>query len=193
MQDNANIITFLVQQFPDFTLDQLVDPESGLLSQMPGLEVNAALWQAQELGWLKQNKNGMFKVLEVPVTWQFGETINDLQDEIVYCFKQLGKSETDIMETFFSQWTAAYKAHDILVAMKQLLNDGVIVQYMLTDDAPKVGKSVYTFFTSKENDGKEWGRKQFKREVEYGDTRTTFDTTIDEDDRPEEDKYLETA
>ena len=48
-----------------------------------------------------------------------------------------------------------------LIAINHLLEDRVLFEYELTDDNPKLGKSVYKFYTLYENSEMQWGKKNF--------------------------------
>lgn len=173
MLEGANKIAFIKQNYPEHKLNDVIS-----LLQMPAIDINTALWAAQELGFVSKPdaETGVFELKTPPEIYDLGKTVRDLQDAIVYSFTELAKKETDLEETYFSQWVQGYDTHDILVAMKELLNDRVMFEYDVNDpELDKKGKpvlnedthepiiNVYTFFTLYENGEQRWGEKQFKR------------------------------
>lgn len=154
MFQNANKIAYLVQQYPEHKLTEII----GLL-QMPAIEINTAIWRATEEGFISEpdKDNGTIELLKAPETWDFGTTVNDIKDMLLYSFAELSKKETDLEENYLSQWTAGYPTHDILIATRHLLETKELAQYMIEDK-----DSTYTFFTLYENRDKLWGRQQFK-------------------------------
>lgn len=154
MLQNANKVVYLASQFPDHTLTQLI----GLL-QMPSIDINTAIWKAIELGWLSKpdSETGHIKVLQKPERWYFGEDIDDLQTTLLYAFEELATQETDMEEYSINAWLNGYPTHDFLVAMRVLIEDKQLHEYVIED-----GKNKYTFYTLYRNKDKLWGRKQFK-------------------------------
>jgi len=153
--DNAAKVTFLVREYPDHTLAQIIE-----MLSMPAININTAIWHAQELGYISEpdEETGKVVPLTTPATWEFGEAIKNLEAMLIYSFRQLAKKETDLEEQYLSNWTAGYPPHDVLIALKDLENQGILVQYQIED-----GENKYVFFTLAENRGKLWGQKQFKK------------------------------
>ncbi|MGI9028168.1 MAG: hypothetical protein ACR2FM_05020 [Candidatus Saccharimonadales bacterium] len=190
--NNANKVAFLVNQYPEHTLTQII----GLLT-MPSVEINTAIWAATELDFITEVDPKTQKVQlgsKAPKTWQFGEDIDDLMAMIHYAFIQLAKKEQDLEENYVSNWTLGYPAQDVMIALNQLVNSKMLATYKLTD--PKDTKSTYTFYSLYEFGEQMWGSKQFKEEPtgeevpdlgnpelpnenETPDNTTT--TTVDED------------
>lgn len=160
MLHNANKITYLIEQFPKHSPEEIL-----ALLQMPPIDVNAAMWYAQELGWITDinKKTNKMKLLATPDMWDFGPLEKTLEDEIEFCFQRLGKDETDLDEKFLSDWTNGYPAHDVIIAMKRLLNDRVLFEYRLTDTDKDGNENVYKFFTLYENSEMQWGKKNFNK------------------------------
>jgi hypothetical protein len=160
MLHNANKVAYLFQQFPKHSV-----PEIMALLQMPPIDVNAAMWLAQELGFITEldKKKDQIKFVKAPETWDFGPLESGLEDALTYCFKRLGQDEKDLDEQFLSDWTNGYPAHDVIIAMKRLLNDRVLFEYHLTDTDKDGTDNVYKFFTSFENSEMQWGKKNFKK------------------------------
>lgn len=160
MLTNANKVAYMFQQFPKHSVPEIV-----ALLQMPPIDVNAAMWYAQELGFITElnKKKDQIKFVKAPKTWDFGTLETTLEDSIQYCFRRLAEDETDLDEKFLSDWTAGYPAHDVIIAMKQLLNDRVLAEYLLTDTDKDGNKNEYKFFTLYENSEMQWGKKNFAR------------------------------
>lgn len=157
--ENAHKITFLVQQYPGKKVEEIV-----AMCGMPAIEINTAIWYAVNAGLIVDptDSDGIMVFIREPGNWQLGEIIETLKGMLVYSFQQLAKKEQDLEENYISNWTMGYQAHDLLISMKQLVNDKVIFTYDLTD--PKDLKSTYTFYTLYENGEQMWGRKQFNEE-----------------------------
>lgn len=155
MVENANKFAYLVQQYPEHNLDQLV-----ALLQMPAIDINTAIWAAQDMSLVsppdKQTKFVQFLV-ETPA-WNFGEVEANLEIALMYAFGRLAAEETDLEEHYLSQWTAGYTSHDTLIALKRLIETKKLAQYAIED-----GDSTYQFFTLFENKNELWGNKQFKK------------------------------
>lgn len=160
MLTNANKVSYLFQQFPKHSPSELI-----ALLQMPPIEVNSAMWLAQELGWITEldKKKDRIKFVEAPDNWHFGWVEDVLETTLAYCFKRLAQDETDLDEHFLSEWTAGYPAHDVIIAMKRLLADKVLSEYVLTDVDKDGTENKYKFFTLYENRDKQWGKKSFKK------------------------------
>lgn len=160
MLANANKVAYLFQQFPKHSPAEII-----ALFQMAPVDVNAAMWYAQELGWITEldKKKDKIKFVKAPKAWNFGERQSTLEDTILYCFKRLAKDETDLDEHFLSDWTNGYPAHDVIIAMKQLLNDKVLFEYILTDVDKDGNENAYKFFTLYENLEMQWGKKNFRQ------------------------------
>lgn len=170
MRENAHKITFLVEQYPEHTTTQIIS-----LLELPAIDINAAFWTAQELGFLSEPEDDNVKLLKRPRDWHFGDAQRDLQHEILYIFEQLAKKETDLEENFISQWTQGYPAHDVMISLKQLVNEKKLGQYTLEDqridekaepvfnEDGKPEMDEYVFFSLYENSEQMWGIKQFKK------------------------------
>lgn len=162
MTENAHKIAFIKQNYPEHKLNDIIN-----LLQMPAIDINTALWSAQELGFIStpNAETGVLELLSPPETYDFGQTVRDLQSAIVLSFTELAKKETDLEETYFSQWVSGYSTQDVLVAMKDLLNRRVLFEYEIEDKPDKKGlePSTYTFYTLYENSEQLWGAKQFKK------------------------------
>lgn len=156
--ENANKITYLAKKFPKKTLPELLE-----LFQLPQIDMNAAIWYAQDLGWISKVTDKGIKVLKTPETWQFGEFENRLEDEMVYCIGRLNAKESDIDEENLMAWVAGYASQDALIAGLRLLEDKVLATYELEDIDKDGVKSIYTFYSLYENGEQLWGQKAFKK------------------------------
>lgn len=155
MLENANKVVYLAEQYPEHNLTQLIS-----LLQLPAIDINNAVWAAIDMGWLTEpdKKTKRVEVLQRPEPYYFGESVDDLQDILLYAFERLGKQETDLEEYSLSQWVQGYPSHDVLIAMRLLLDGKKLHEYMIED-----GENNYTFYTLYENKDKVWGSKQFKQ------------------------------
>jgi hypothetical protein len=161
MLENANKVAYLIQEYPERNLTEIIN-----LMEMPGVEINTAIWYATELGWISEpdKDEGAVRALSAPQKWEFGERIENLKDMLVYSFQKLAKKEQDLEENYLSNWTMGYATHDTMIAVRSLMKEGLLAQYTIEDDVQNDG-STYTFFTLAANRDKEWGRSQFKKKV----------------------------
>jgi hypothetical protein len=178
MLENANKFTFLIEAYPEKTVPEVIS-----LFQMPPVDTNAAIWAAVELGMVKEMDIETYRseVLKKPESWQFGETVTELEDALTYCFEKLNADEKDMEENYLSNWTQGYPAHDVLIATKHLLADNVLHEYEIED-----GENAYIFYSLKANAGKNWGAKQFKENPLTGEPNTDVEQDNDAPDAPSE-------
>lgn len=157
MSENAHKLVFLVEQYPEHTITQLM-----AMLQMPAVDINCAFWAAEELGFISEpvKETGEVKLLETPKEWKFGDVQEELQAMIIYSFNKLAHKEEDLEETYLQNWLNGYSTHDVFVALKTLLNKRILGEYQLTD--PNDLESTYTFYSLFPNTEQLWGRKQFK-------------------------------
>lgn len=156
--ENANKFAYLAGAYPDHSAAEIIG-----LMEMPAIDINTALWAAVELGWVLDPKTheGVTGLVQAPETWQFGQQLQDLEDNLLYAFSVIGKAETDIEEHKLSEWTEGYPKHDLAIVMKRFLADKVLASYELEDTNPE-NDSMYTFYTLYENREQKWGAKQFE-------------------------------
>lgn len=165
-------LVYLANEYPDKTIREL-----GELFAMTMIEVNSAIWRAQDLGLLFVDKQtGYFKVEMVPEKWELGPEVEDLRVNILYVLGKLAEDEQDMEEHAFGVWTAGHGSHNVLTAMKSLLNENKVASYDLDDEQevpvskkakgrgkqPEIVKNTYTFYSLWDNAEQQWGRKQFK-------------------------------
>lgn len=152
MTENAHKIAFLVEQYPKHKMSQIID-----LLQMPLLDVNAGIWTAIELGLFVLDKDNVKLLEKSPEGKWFGKDVEELEEKILYCLTQANKGQSDLEEHTFGSWVSGYPAHNVLIAMRRLINQHLVAEYVIDD-----GENKYTFFTLYENRDEKWGRKQFK-------------------------------
>lgn len=156
---DAHKVAYLIQQFPKHTMAEII-----ALLVMPAIDINTAIWAAQDMNLIGEpdEKTGKAELLEPPKSWDFGTDEKHLENVLLYCFGQLAKKETDLEETYLSNWTNGYTAHDVLIALRRLLESRQLAEYQI-DDTDKQGVvNAYTFFTLYDNREQLWGTKQFK-------------------------------
>lgn len=160
MRENAQKITYLATIYPDKPMSALID-----IIQLPAIQINAGIWAAVELGYIADpnEQEGMVQVISTP-DYYFGETEEELEAHLIYCFSKLLFKEQDIEENYLSSWTNGYGSHDIIIAINHLIATNVIAEYEV-EDAEKGGEvNAYRFYTSYETREQLWGKKQFKTE-----------------------------
>lgn len=163
MRENAHKMTFLIMQYPEHSVTQIIN-----LLQMPAIEINTAIWVAEELGYIDKpnEETSIASVLSPPEPFDFGRVEQELETMLVYSFEQLAKKKQDLEENYLSSWTAGYQSQDVMIALARLINNQQIASYTIEDaaidDAEDATGSEYTFYTLYKNRDKLWGRKQFK-------------------------------
>lgn len=178
--ENAKIVVEIARLSPEDSLSSIIS-----VLDMPIIDRNNALWFAAEQGFIDDPGSDLSK----PVSLNYFEPLHlkevaDAQRTILYCMNKLAEKQSDISEGTVTEWLRGYKAHIIVIALKQLLESKEIYSYTLMDAAPvgKKGKSImdtpYIFYCLPENMGKNWGIKQFKdatrvRLQEVDDIETT--------------------
>lgn len=163
---------FVINEYPKKTVNDIAQ-----LLQMSPMDINIAVWRAEDMGLLYVDKETHYaKVEMVPEKWEFGESIDYLKSQIIYYLQHLARNEADIEETYLSNLAMGYPAHDLIIAIKQLLADRVIAEYTITDTTeikpskkglkrgkkPEFREDTYTFYSLWENSEQRWGEKQFK-------------------------------
>lgn len=175
--NNAHKITFVMKHYPDKKLPDLLT-----LMAMPAVDINSALWAAEDLGYITQpnKKTGELAFKAEPKDgWDFGQSVKDLQGSLLYCMSVLARTQSDLEEFFISKWTAGYPVIDVLVAMKSLLVTNRVTEYELQDqrrdekghlmfeeDENTPLMDTYIFYTLPENAAHQWGKLSFKNRLE---------------------------
>lgn len=162
---------FICNEYPDKTIREVAS-----LFELGALDINNALWRAEDLGFITVEEARTFKVNKLPAEWNLGEDVDLLREALLYTFNHMARSEADLEETYLSNMTKGYPAHDVAIVIKGLLREGVIVNYDLTNTTVMPNKSkkargrgepgetvkdTYTFYTLTENLEQQWGKKQF--------------------------------
>lgn len=166
---------FLCQAYPAKTIREIAS-----LMELGAVDINNALWRAEDEGYISvDDEKRAFKVLRTPTEWNLGEEVAYLREQLLYTFEHMARSEADIEENYLGNMTKGYQAHDVAIVMKQLLSEGVVVDYQLTNstemplskkakgrgEKPEIVKDTYTFYTLAANVEKQWGKKQFGDET----------------------------
>lgn len=175
MLHNAHKIAFLMQQYPEKLL-----PEVTTLMAMPAIDINSAIWTAEEFGLIAtpNKETHELKFLAEPKDgWVFGNEVDDLEDATLFCLTMLARQEMDLEEFFITTWIKGYPTFDTLVAVKHLLTTNRLVEYVLQDQRrDEKGNPMfdedentplmddYIFYSLPEHAANEWGRKQFKND-----------------------------
>lgn len=173
--ENVHKLVFLANEYPGKKFAEIAT-----MIQMSALDKNVAIWRAQDMRFLTVNEDDSYTVDEVPTEWELGEGVTNLIELITYTFKRLARDEMDLEENSFGNWCVGYPVHDVMIAMKKLINDKVLTDYEIkTKDEvplskkekgkgkkPELRESIYTFYTLYENMEMRWGTKQFKNQEE---------------------------
>lgn len=159
---SANRVTFLLDQHRDLKLPQFIEE---VLPGMTAVEINTALWAAQELGYISEpivsedkDKNNTVEIYKVPES-DFGSDVEYLREMLMYAFTQLAKKENDLEDNYLKSWLFGFPVYDVEVARKSLVKEHKLAEYELTD--PNDLASTYNFTTLYENGEQMWGKKQF--------------------------------
>lgn len=177
MKQNAHKIAYLVEQYPEKNMTEIIS-----LVALAPIDTNTAIWFATSSKILemvdrveerevpdpadpegkktikKEVTIPYGKVVQKPTSWHFGEQEEDLENIIAYAFEKINADENDMEENYLSNWTMGYLSHDVLIAVKRLLEKEFLHEYEIED-----GENVYIFYTLFENKDKVWGQKQFKK------------------------------
>lgn len=174
MLENAHKFVYLVEAYPEKNVGDVI----GLFRLSP-IDINCAIWVALEKKWLEIDEREeevetpnpakptetikkvvpvqYFKVLQRPKVWDFGADVQELEDNLDFAFGKLNAEEKDLEENYLNNWLGGYAPQDVLIAVKHLIEENILHEYQIED-----GDSNYIFYTLKENEGKNWGAKQFK-------------------------------
>lgn len=179
--ENAHKIAYVVSLYPEKKMTDM-DPATGHdegiagLFQTSPIEFNAGAWAAQDLGLFSVDKDNVVTVKDLPTEWSFGELVEHLMVEIPYAIGKINENEADIEDEYIgTMWTAGFPSQDVIIAMKRLLETGVITSYEVKNETKitpnreqrRAGEEertivdTYTFYTLPENAEHRWGEKQF--------------------------------
>lgn len=192
MKENANKFAYLVRAYPEKNVNDIIN-----LFRLSPIDTNCAIWLATELNWIEIERRKEVvekfdakgkktddelvevpyaKIVEEPESWQFGDTVTELEHTLRYAFEHINKDENDMEENYLSSWLSGYATQDTLVAVKHLIEDGVLHEYQLED-----GENKYIFYTLKKNADKLWGQKQFKKNPLTGEENTEAEKAATEE------------
>lgn len=167
MKQNMHQLVALANHYPSETIFEI----AGKMNTLPNIEVNIAIWQAQDEGFLTiDEKEGTFTVDKVPETWEFGPEVVQTIDEVSYLMHYYEKKENDIHDQeLLLKHLVGIRPHVQIVAINKMLDDGTLKSYTIENidlkgkkKQKKEVKSQYLFYTLADNFGKHWGLKQFK-------------------------------
>lgn len=159
-------VVFLANEYPGKTAKELAK-----LFDLSALDINNAMWRAEDLGYLVVDREtNKYTVDTVPDTYEFGDDVKFLREQVIYAFQHLATTEADMEENYLANWTLGYSASDLSIVVKGLLADKILSTYEVGNTVEvKPGKpakgqrtDTYLFYTLTENLAHEWGRKQFK-------------------------------
>jgi hypothetical protein len=190
-EQNTHKFVYLIEQYPEHKLGQIIE----LLAGMSPLDINAAIWNAQEAGYISEPDadTQTVKLLRTPKKWDFGEDVQHLEHTFLYGFEHVASQENDLEEHAVTAWSQGYLPHDALIALKRLQENGQINQYTIDDTEESGAVNTYTFFTLEENMGKLWGRKQFKNDPLAGKEDGPRDPRVLQEDQDEQADLQEKA
>lgn len=133
----------------------------------PLLDFQVASYLAEDMGFVKitEKKKGdhRFEVVKLPEEWMLGEEVSNLIKTLTYVFQRLEKMETDIAEWELNSWMEGYELQDQFIAVKWLLNEGILTTYEVEYTNPKemnLPNTIQTCYTLAGNESKRWGEKQ---------------------------------
>lgn len=174
MTENANKVAYLVKTYPDKKLEEIIS-----LLQMPSININTALWAAQELGFIAaaDEETHLIELLKIPKVqdWDFGDIVRELEAMLIFAFEQSAKNQVNFEENELDEWVMGYAPMDFLIAMKHLMEAGKIVSYDIDDPQldkkgrPMLDKdkapviNTYTFYSLPGDAANKWGQKRFKK------------------------------
>lgn len=88
------------------------------------------------------------------------KAVRDLQAKILYAIKHYAETEEDLESPYIDElYFLSYPKSDVMVAVQDLKDKKLIINYTLTNP---VSKEEYEFYTLTENFGKDWGEKYFR-------------------------------
>lgn len=154
-------IVYLAKESPIRDIDKFVNSIA-----QPVIDTNVAVWLAEDMGFIEVNqKTRKYEVVKEPETWQFSDNTNHLIEQLAFTFDRFAEREKDdLSEGQLNIWLNGYAPHIQILAMRNLLNRGMIGEYELQQRVLKGKKAKtekYTFFGAAGTIGEQRGRKQF--------------------------------
>lgn len=163
-------VIYLAKRYPDKTTGDLAE-----MFEISILDFNAALWRAQDRGFIrvevdesKKEAEKKLSVIKTPKEWKFGPDIEHLMQLLNYAIRRLNEqAQSDLEEGELGMWLMGYTSQDRFIAQNWLVEESkTLATYEVKDvDSDEKGKeisSTYTFYTLRENLDKQFGRQQFK-------------------------------
>jgi len=170
---NAAKLAFMVHSYPN----KRIQWYSKRFVAMTAIDFNCSVWVAEEKGYIKVNqvKKRILKGEDSSLA-DLGEAIDEeishLQASIIITLRNFALEGLDVEEEKLTGFTLGFKPHDIMIATKNLLNQGAIRTYRVLDTivvkeatkkrAAEIAESQYVFYTLPENLEKEFYKEQFK-------------------------------
>lgn len=157
--ENMHKVVYLANEYPGKSLVEFRD-----MCQMPLIDFNAAIWLAEDLGYMTASEaTNEFSIKSLPEKWELGDRLKNLVNTLMFIFQHIAKDEKDLMEIELNQWMAGHPVHDQFIAVKFLINKGFLSTYeVVSKDLPGIPATPYTFYCLAMNVDKRWGVKQFK-------------------------------
>lgn len=160
--ENMHKFVYLANEYKGSKTAQLFK-----MFEMPLLDFQAAAYLAEDLGFVKIIKKNAadyrFEVVSVPEEFYFGRDVRNLIVTLQFVFQRLARDETDLAEWELNSWMEGYPTHDQFIAVKWLLNNGILGTYDIVISNPKKLKlpdTVQTVYCLAGNEKKRWGEKQ---------------------------------
>lgn len=155
--ENMHKFMYLANEYQGSKIEQLFK-----MFQMPLLDYQAAAYLAEDLGFLTvDQKNKKFEVKALPEDLNTGKEVRELINTLQFVFARLAKDETDLAEWELNSWMEGYPTHDQFIAVKWMLNNGMLATYEVKTKTLKGKVDTYTYYCVSGNEDKKWGRKQF--------------------------------
>lgn len=153
--NNTHKLVYLATKYPDLTIQEL-----GAMFELSPMDINSAIWMAEDLGMLTIDKETFkYTTQDTPEGYSWGPEVEYLLDALPYVFERLAKEESDLEENYLASWTVGVAPQNLAVALQYLIGMDVLATYEIKDEA---ADSTYTFYCLAENLDKRWGEKQFK-------------------------------
>lgn len=160
--ENMHKFVYLANEYKGSKTAQLFK-----MFEFPLLDFQAASYLAEDLGYVKIIKKSKgdyrFEVLSMPEDLNLGDDVRYLINTLQFVFTRLEKDETDLAEWELNSWMEGYPTHDQFIAVKWLLNNGILGSYDITVSYPKEMKlpnDTRTYYCIAGNESKRWGEKQ---------------------------------
>lgn len=159
--ENMHKFVYLANEYKGSKVEQLYK-----MFNFPLLDYQAAAYLAEDLGFVKivkkKSEDHRFEVVSMPEDLDFGTDVRNLISTLQFVFLRLSKDEIDLSEWELNAWMEGYPTHDQFIAVKWLLNNGVLGTYEIkvSNREVKLPDTVQTYYTTAGNESKRWGEKQ---------------------------------